>query len=169
MCKTRLTRSSVVTALLDKGYKVKAPTRSVTKQVAFQKALDEKYGQGQAHLVDIGDYTKESAWDVLLEGVQGVVHLATDSSFSAEYDTVVKPVIAMANALLSSASKRPEIKSIVFTSSRISMFAPQNGQDIHANKDTWADYFIDLAKGAAVTDPLAPVYICKLLLSRRRE
>jgi nucleoside-diphosphate-sugar epimerase len=98
---------------------------------------------------------------LIVAGVQGVIHLATDTSFSPKYDVVISTVKAMTTTFLDATAKAPNVKSVVMTSSRIAVFVPIFGEDINATVNDWADDLVDRAQTIKQDDPSAPVIICK--------
>jgi hypothetical protein len=82
-------------------------------------------------------------------------------SFSGDYDKVVNSSRDMTKTFLNAVRKHEGVKSVVLTSSRIAAYNPVYGKDIHVTKNDWTDYFLDLAKGAEVDDPMKPMMICK--------
>jgi nucleoside-diphosphate-sugar epimerase len=167
--------------LLEKGFKVRVATRSVAKQSAFKSAFEAKYGQDHIEFIEIDDFASSKSWDLMLNGepftsilslsarpltmlgVQGVQHLASDVSFSIDYESVMEGTRAMTTTFLTSAQKQESVKSVVLTSSRIAAYNPVHGKDIHVTKNDWTDYFLDLAKNAEVDDPMKPMMTCKFL------
>jgi nucleoside-diphosphate-sugar epimerase len=95
-------------------------------------------------------------------GVHGVQHLASDVSFSSDYEKVVNASRNMTTTFLHAVRKHDSVKSVVLTSSRIAAYNPVYEKDIHVTKTDWTDYFLDLAKDASADDPMAPMMICKL-------
>ena len=94
--------------------------------------------------------------------MQGVIHLASDLSFSPKYEEVVPAVEALTKTFLIAISKAPSVKSVVLTSSRIAAYDPVFGQDLNVTVNDWADYHIDNAKAIKQDDPMAPIAICGL-------
>jgi hypothetical protein len=94
-------------------------------------------------------------------GVHGVQHLASDVSFSSDYEKVVNASRDMTTTFLNAVLEHDSVKSVVLTSSRIAAYNPVYGKDIHATKNDWTDYFLDLAKNAPAEDPMAPMMICE--------
>ena len=93
--------------------------------------------------------------------VQGVVHLATDASFSPKFESVVPTVVQWTESILAAVTRAPQVRSVVLTSSRIAAFAVVYGQDTNASANDWADYFVDMAKAVKADDPMAPVLVCQ--------
>lgn len=108
-------------------------------------------------------------------------HLASDVSFGTDYEGIIQASKDMTTTFLAAANKQKSVKSVVLTSSRIASYNPQYGTDIHATKEDWTDYFVDLARDAALDDPSKPILICTfpsrlmrltsntMLMGRRRE
>ncbi|KAF8201185.1 hypothetical protein K438DRAFT_1582283 [Mycena galopus ATCC 62051] len=157
---TGLIGSAVVDAAINHGYKVRGVTRSVSKGAQFTKHLEDKYGKGSFELVEVKDTSVPGAYDDVLEGVAGILHLATDSSFSPSYDVVVGGVVDSTLGLMKAAAKVPSVKSFVLTSSRIAIFAPDYEQpDISPKLNEWGDHFVTMAKAAADDHPTKSVLV----------
>ncbi|KAF8201182.1 hypothetical protein K438DRAFT_1716897 [Mycena galopus ATCC 62051] len=163
---TGLIGSAVVDAAIARGYKVRGVTRSVLKAAQFAKHLEVKYGKGSFELVEVKDFSVPGAYDKAVNGVAGVLHLAsdlsfiTDSSMSPSYDTVVGGVVDSTLGLMKAAAKVPSVKSFVLTSSRIAIFTPDYEQpDISPKLNEWGDHFVTMAKAAADDHPMKPVLI----------
>ncbi|KAJ7098159.1 hypothetical protein B0H15DRAFT_824375 [Mycena belliarum] len=154
---TGLIGSSVTTLLLEKGFKVRVATRSVSKQQAFRETLQAKYGQDFVEFIEIDDFASAQSWDRMLDDVQGVQHLAQDVSFTTEYEAIISATKAMTTTFLTSAHRHKSVKSVVLTSSRIAVYQPEHGKDIHATKNDWNDHFIELAKNAKSDNPAKPM------------
>ncbi|KAJ6466833.1 hypothetical protein C8R45DRAFT_1219191 [Mycena sanguinolenta] len=149
--------SAVCDAAVAHGFKVRGVTRSLSKADAFVKYLDAKYGEGSIEFVEVKNST---AVDGLLEGVAGILHIATDSSFSTAYEVVVAGVVQSTLALMKAAAKVPSVKSFVLTSSRIAVFAASyEDRDISPKLNQWGDHFITVAKQAPEDDPMKPVFV----------
>lgn len=94
-------------------------------------------------------------------GVDGVIHIATDLSFSSDVESTVQNAIQITLNLLKAASKISSIKAFVLTSSRIAVYNPEYGKDGEYPLSTFADYFYDLGMNAKDDDPLKPVLACE--------
>ncbi|KAK9896796.1 NAD(P)-binding protein [Cystobasidium minutum MCA 4210] len=150
--------SATVEELCKRGYKVRAATRDISKTTLFAEKLNKLYGEGLFEAVAVPDFTIENAYDAHLEGVDGIVHMATDTSFSPDVNKVVQDSIDGALNIMKAASKVPSIKSLVMTSSRIAVYAVQYGVDgEYPLPETFSDYFYDLALNADDADPSKPV------------
>ncbi|KAF8201181.1 hypothetical protein K438DRAFT_1821528 [Mycena galopus ATCC 62051] len=157
---TGLIGSAVVDAAIARGYKVRGVTRSVLKAAQFAQHLEDKYGKGSFELVEVKDFSVPGAYDKALNGVAGVLHLATDSSLSPSYDVVVGGVVDSTLGLMKAAAKVPSVKSFVLTSSRVAIFAVDYEQpDISPKLNEWADHFVTMAKAAAENHPKKAVLV----------
>lgn len=88
-------------------------------------------------------------------------HLASDVSFSNDYEGTIKATKQMTNTFLTAANNEASVRSVVLTSSRIASYQPEAGKDIHATNKDWTDFFFDLAEKAKDDDPNKPVFICE--------
>lgn len=154
----------------------------MTKQRRFQDALEAKYGEESVEFIEIDDFANPESWDLMLKGqsthcrtpvdafvdvedVVGVQHLASDVSFSSDYESVIKGSRDMTSTFLNAVEKHTSVKSVVLTSSRIASYQPVWGQDIHVTNQDWSDFFLDLAKNAKDDDPAKGLLTCKLAFS----
>ncbi|KAF7370337.1 NAD(P)-binding protein [Mycena sanguinolenta] len=157
---TGLIGSAVTDAALRHGFKVRGVTRSISKASAFVKSLEDKYGKGAIELVEVKDLTVPDAFDGILDGVAGVLHLATDGSMSPSYEVVVGSVVQATVGLMKAAAKAPSVKSFILTSSRIAVFAPDYDQpDISPKLDQWADHLVTAAKQTPDDHPMKSVLV----------
>ncbi|KAJ6483992.1 hypothetical protein C8R45DRAFT_1099158 [Mycena sanguinolenta] len=157
---TGLIGSVVTDAALTRGFKVRGVTRSIAKAALFQKSLDDKYGKGNFELVEVKDLAAPYAFDGILEGVAGVLHLATDNSMLPLYDVVVGNVVQATVGLMKAAAKVPSVKSFVLTSSRVAIFKPDYDQpEISPKLDQWGDQFVDAAKQTPDDHPMKAVLV----------
>ncbi|KAJ6483969.1 hypothetical protein C8R45DRAFT_1148106 [Mycena sanguinolenta] len=157
---TGLIGSAVTDAALARGFKVRGVTRSISKAALFQKSLDDKYGKGNFELVEVKDLTAPNAFDGIVEGVAGVLHIASDVSFSISYDDVVGNVVQATVGVMKAAAKVASVKSFVLTSSRIAIFRPDYEQpEISPKLDQWGDHFVDAAKQTPDDHPMKGVLV----------
>lgn len=91
----------------------------------------------------------------------GVVHLATDVSFSADVDKVLDTAINATVGLLQQAAKIPSIQSVVITSSRVAAYTPKYGPDMHISLEDYTDYFTDLARSTPDDAPEKGFLTCR--------
>ncbi|KAJ6483956.1 hypothetical protein C8R45DRAFT_1099127 [Mycena sanguinolenta] len=152
--------SAVTDAALARGFKVRGVTRSISKAALFQKSLDDKYGKGNFELVEVKDLTAPNAFDGILKGVTGILHIASDVSFSISYDDVVGKVVQATVEVMKAAAKVSSVKSFVLTSSRIAIFSPDYEQpEISPKLEQWGDHFVDAAKQTPDDHPMKGVLV----------
>lgn len=94
-------------------------------------------------------------------GVDGVLHIATDVSFSSDVDKVVNSAVEGTLTLMKAANKVPSVKAFVLTSSRIAVYNPTYGKDEEWPLTTFSDYFYDVGKSLKDDDPTKPVLACE--------
>lgn len=150
--------SSIAQELLEAGFIVRGAGRNPSNLTALQAKFERTYGKGTFEAVQIKDYTDSATIEKHMSGVSGVIHTATDTSWGVDFDTVVNGTIDSTLTLMKIAAKFKDVKSFVYTSSRIAAFAPQ-GDRIVATKDTWLDELVPMAKNTPVDDPSKPVYV----------
>lgn len=96
-----------------------------------------------------------------LTGVSGIVHTATDNSMSLDTDKVVSETRKAHLNMMEAAAETPSVVSVVATSTRVTVYAAEYGQDKEYSLDTFADFFLPMAKSASDEDPIKGVYVCK--------
>ncbi|KAF8201171.1 hypothetical protein K438DRAFT_1965692 [Mycena galopus ATCC 62051] len=144
---TGLIGSAVVDAAITYGFKVRGVTRSVSKAAQFVKHLEDKYGKESFEIIEVKDFNVPGAYDEILHGVAGVLHLASDLSMAPSYDVVVGSVVESTVGLMKAAAEVPSVKSFVLTSSRMAIFAPDYEKpDISPKLNEWGDHFVTMAK-----------------------
>ncbi|KAF8169968.1 hypothetical protein K438DRAFT_1941163 [Mycena galopus ATCC 62051] len=151
---------AIVDAAIAHGFKVRGVTRSIPKAAQFAKHLDDKYGNGWFELVEVRDFSALSAYDEALSDVAGILHIATDTTMSTSYDVVVKNAVESTVGIMKAAANVPSIKSVVFASSRITIFAADYEQpDISPKLTEWNDHFVTMAKEAPEDHPMKSILV----------
>jgi len=87
-----------------------------------------------------------------VKGVSGIIHLASILTFSTKVDEVIQPTVKAALNVLTSATKEPLVKSIVFTSSSTAALSPQPNKKIVVTADTWNNETLNHALSDANPD-----------------
>ncbi|GAM33993.1 hypothetical protein TCE0_013f01291 [Talaromyces pinophilus] len=126
--------SNVVDVLLSLGYLVRGTVRE--EKPWLVELFESKYGPGKFETVIVPNLDSEEALLKALDGVSGVVHLATDVSLGADPNVVITKVIAYTEAILKAADKA-SVKRVVLTSSSASAFVTE--------PDTWNDAAVKAA------------------------
>jgi len=117
--------SHIADAILAAGYKVRGTSRSASKGEAITKILQDKYGSSNFELAVVEEMSAEGAFEEAVKGTSGVVHVASNLSFSADPNAVIPEVIAGIKSILNSAKKEPSVKRFVYTSSSTAATNPK--------------------------------------------
>jgi len=153
-----LVGAAVSSELLRAGFKVRASTRSLQKAEPLKKRFDAEFGPGLFELIQIEDFSSPGAYDKVLQGVSGVVHVAGDISFSTNIDHIIKNTIDGIHNILNAASKVPTIKRFVMTSSRIVKYHAARGDNYTVEKAGYFEKAVKLAHELPNEHPDLPVY-----------
>ncbi|KAL2421739.1 NADPH-dependent methylglyoxal reductase GRE2 [Exophiala dermatitidis] len=127
----------VVDNLLEKGYNVRAVARSKQKANAMRQAR-KKY-KSKLDFVFIEDLSQEGAFDGLLDGIDGIIHVASPLNYSVadKEKELIIPAITGVRSILEAASRSPA-KRVVMTSSFgsvLDMTRPLTAEWIYSEKD----------------------------------
>ncbi|KAL4893272.1 NAD dependent epimerase/dehydratase [Aspergillus ambiguus] len=136
--------SHVVDQLLALGFLVRGTIR--TPKPWLDAYFEDRYKKGMFESAIVPSFEDIHAINRILDGVDGVVHLASDLTFGTDPEAVIPWVIQATLNILEAAAKRPSIKRMVLVSSSSAtyMLDPRpNGRTIHA--DTWNEEAVRLA------------------------
>ncbi|KAK3181526.1 hypothetical protein K4F52_007236 [Lecanicillium sp. MT-2017a] len=131
--------SHVVNQLLEAGYLVRGVTRDSTKNAWLKTLFDTKHGSGKFSLHQVADLSQDGALHDALQGVSGVVHAASDMSFSPDPNIVIPSAISSALGVLKASALAPTVKRFVFTSSCAAAASPCPGHYPTITSETWND------------------------------
>jgi len=137
--------SHVAEELIAAGYKVRGTSRSSAKVQYLVDHLNKKFGPGNIEIIEVPDMIKDDAYDAAVVGVSGVVHLASVLTFGTDPKEVVEPSVKGTLNVFKSATKEPEVKSFVYTSSSVACMLPVPGLKIKVTKDTFNDSAVEAA------------------------
>ncbi|KAH8892860.1 NAD(P)-binding protein [Thozetella sp. PMI_491] len=161
--------SGVAKELIKAGYKVRAPVRNAEKGALLSEVLQKQYGADCISTVLVADMVQPGSLDQAVEGCAGIVHVASDASFSADPNLVIPPSVDLATNLLKSAAKTASVKRFVFTSSQAvlpSLTEPGviNGKSWNPNADgivsyAWAEPHTE--------DKAAAIYVASKISAER--
>lgn len=70
-------------------------------------------------------------------GCDGVIHLATDVSFSPDSNEVVSKTVKAMKSILEAAAKTSSVKQFVYTSSSIAAVHPTPNERFHVDSSSW--------------------------------
>lgn len=142
--------SHVALHCLEQGYRVRGTTRDESKAKWLYDLFDPKFGKGKFETFVVPDMVQDGAFDEAVKGVSGIIHLASIMTFSDKPDEVIPPTVKGALNILTSATKEPGIKSVVYTSSSTAALLPHPNEVIKVTKDTWDE---EAVKGAYEPNP----------------
>ncbi|QIX01489.1 hypothetical protein AMS68_007006 [Peltaster fructicola] len=135
----------VAAELLKLGYSIRGTARDQAKADLAVKGL-KKYGSHVEGVV-LSDHTSENAYHSVLNGIDGVVHVASDVSFGVDPNVVVTGTVNAMNSILTAAAKESTVKRFVYTSSVIAA-AHQGGEVLEKrviNDQSWNTNDVELA------------------------
>ncbi|BCR89251.1 uncharacterized protein ACHE_50449A [Aspergillus chevalieri] len=136
--------SHVVNELLSLGYVVRGTVRS--PKPWLNEYFEQRYGRNVFETAIMTSFEDRDAIGHVLDGVDGVAHLASDLTFGTDPKAVIPWVVQASLNILEAAAKRPSIKRVVLASSSSAtyMLSPDpNGRQIH--KDTWNETAVKAA------------------------
>ncbi|KAI0777493.1 NAD-P-binding protein [Trametes elegans] len=110
--------------LLERSFSVRGTVRSERKG-AYLKELFKSFGD-KLEIVVVEDITKPDAFDAALDGVDGVLHVASPVDLAADdpNDLIVPAVKGAENVLQSVMKHRDTVKRVVITSSCTAVMTP---------------------------------------------
>ncbi|KOC11483.1 cinnamoyl-CoA reductase [Aspergillus flavus AF70] len=138
--------SHVVQQLLSLGYVVRGTVRS--QKPWLDAHFRSKYGPNSFESVVIPDLSDYDTLSKAMRDVSGVIHVASDVSFSPNADEVIPKVVSATETVLEAAARQPEgsIKRVVLTSSASAAALPQPGvEGIVITEDTWNEATVKAA------------------------
>lgn len=129
--------------LLDRGYRVRGTVRSVAKYDWMPSYFGPNFS-----LTEISDFANDHAFDEAVKGVDGVIHMAADVSFTHDPVVIEKAVKGVTN-LMEAASKEPSVKRIVLTSAKAACANELPGVEYKITTETWNDEALEEVKKPA--------------------
>ncbi|GAA5933582.1 uncharacterized protein JCM15063_001354 [Sporobolomyces koalae] len=155
-----LVASHTVEKLLALGYKVRGTTRTASKLDNLKRKWDEKY-PGQFEVAEIKDIMRDGAYDQAIQGVAGFAHVASNVSFSTNYDEVVNDAVNSTLVALRAAHATPSVKRFVLTSSVVAVVIPeaQTEKGVRVGPEDYNHKTIELAKSVPDDDPKKGAYV----------
>ena len=113
--------SWVTHEFVKQGYRVRASVRSQEKFNLLSSVISKEFGAGKVEASIVTDFASPDGYAEAIKGVDAVVHVATDTSFSSDPDVVVKNAVESTKGLLNLARKEPSVKRVVLTSSSVAL------------------------------------------------
>ncbi|KAK4891091.1 hypothetical protein LTR27_010298 [Elasticomyces elasticus] len=141
----------VVDRLLTYGFRVRGKqtdgctVRDTTKNAWIKDHFQQKYGADKFELVEAKDLGVEGALDDAVKGCDGVMHVASDLSFSPDPNIVVNNAVNFTTVALNSAAKEASVKRFVLTSSSAAAVPGTLNEPYDLTQDSWATQQIKAA------------------------
>jgi len=129
--------SHVADQLIKSGYKVRGTVRAQDKAAWLYELFANIYGGGQFEAVEVSDMAADGAFDIAVQGVEGVVHVASVMVSNDKAEDVILPTVKGTLNMLTSASQEPGVRSVVCTSSSCAALFPKPNEKIVVTKDSW--------------------------------
>ncbi|KAH8695618.1 cinnamoyl-CoA reductase [Talaromyces proteolyticus] len=142
--------SHVVNCLLELGFAVRGTVRQPKPWLNdfFQK----KFGPETFETVIVPNFDDVNLLIRSLEGISGVVHVASDMTFSTDPNLVIPWVVRATQNILEAASQQP-VKRVVLTSSSTAALVPEANLEIRVDEiDTWNEASLRAAWQQDTTD-----------------
>lgn len=155
--------SNIVREALELGYHVRGTAR--TEEKAAKSRVEQGFHPNYTTAIvsDFGTPGGSSEIDSAVKGVDSVIHVASDTTFSDDADKVISIVVHGTNNFLKAAAKEPKVKRFTLTSSSTAALLPKpNVEGIVATVDTWDDEAVDAArnkKGQSVGSVTYPIVV----------
>ncbi|KAF2015574.1 aldehyde reductase [Aaosphaeria arxii CBS 175.79] len=128
--------SHVADQVLAAGYQVRGTTRDSQRSSWVEDFFTQKYGADKFELVSIPDMTASNAFDEVVKGAAGFIHVAHDMTGSRDPSIAISLSVNMAlNAVKSSNSAG--LKRFVYTSSSFAVTQPKPNVDYIVNETTF--------------------------------
>lgn len=137
--------SNIVREALDLGYQVRGTARTSEK---CEKTVAEHNKHPSYSTAVVSDFSYASGEiDAAVKGVDSIIHVASDTSFSEDADKVVSGVVAGTENFLRAAAKEPKVKRFTLTSSAVAAVLPKPGvEGVVVTAETWDDEAVEAAK-----------------------
>ncbi|KAL7937558.1 NAD dependent epimerase/dehydratase [Trichoderma chlorosporum] len=130
--------SNIIDSLLQLGFRVRGTVRS--KKPWLDDLFHSKYEPSLYESAIVPSLEDEKALDTVMEGVQGVVHVATDVSLSSNAAQVIGNAVKFTEVILNVANRHPSVKRFVLTSSSSAAFSSIPGvPGVRVDENSWND------------------------------
>ncbi|KAH8177172.1 NAD(P)H-binding domain-containing protein [Sarocladium implicatum] len=144
--------SQATKQLLERGFRVRGTVRNLHSASWLISAFHQAAGSGRFELAMVPDYGKDGAFDEVMKGVSGILHIATSpldkegGGFEEDPDVAIPGAIKDVNIIFEAAMREPSVKSFVFTGSIAGATLPAKGNDTRVDHDTYNEQAIQLAR-----------------------
>ncbi|PFH62484.1 hypothetical protein XA68_13386 [Ophiocordyceps unilateralis] len=137
--------SHVAEQLLEHGFRVRGTVRDAYKAEYMRAIFDEKYGKDAFEVRTVEDMATSGAFDDVMKGCTGVMHVASDLTLNPDPHKVIPMVVSGVQNVLAAAAREPSVKRFVFTSSSAAATPPISNKRFHVDAETWNDEEIEVA------------------------
>ncbi|KAK8034718.1 aldehyde reductase II [Apiospora rasikravindrae] len=149
--------SATAKEALQWGFRIRGITRDPSKLLELKAKFDNDFGEGKFEVCRVEDMTNPESYAPHLQGVSGVLHIASDASFRPAPREIIDGTVAATVGLLREAAKVPSVKAFTLTSSRVAAFnPPAAGDHLEVTSDTFLDDAAEKALATPATDPELP-------------
>lgn len=174
--------SHIAEVALEHGLSVRLASRSQSKIQPLVDALSSKYSSARVSVAIVEDFAADGAYDDAVSSskngpdghghgqVTGIVHAASDVTFSDDYDSVVGSSLKGYESVLAAAKKAPQIKRVIFTSSSVALGLPNVNNPSspqHLTPSSWNDAAVTAAQDASKRNAFL-VYAASKVITERR-
>jgi len=137
--------SHIISQALTLGYTVRGTARTASKAETTKSTHNN---HPRYSTVVVSDFSHVSPdLDSAIKGVDAVIHVASDTSFSNDPHKVIGGVVASVNNVLATAAREPKVKRFVLTSSSTAAVLPRPGVEMTVTVDSWDDGAVEAAWG----------------------
>ncbi|CAH0044591.1 unnamed protein product [Clonostachys solani] len=142
--------SHIIDLLLQLGFRVRGTIRA--KKPWLDDLFQQKYGPSSFESVVIPSLEEEGPIDAAMQGVSGVVHVASDVSFELDPAAVIGRAVKFIETILAVVKRHDSVKRFVLTSSSSAVIIPKSNQvGVRVDEKTWNDEAVK-----AAWDPQTP-------------
>ncbi|KAK7224857.1 hypothetical protein V2G26_012860 [Clonostachys chloroleuca] len=142
--------SHIIDLLLQLGFRVRGTIRA--KKPWLDELFQQKYGPNSFESVVIPSLEEEGPIDAAMQGVSGVVHVASDVSFGLDPAAVIGRAVKFIETILAVVKRHGSVKRFVLTSSSSAVIIPKSNQaGVRVDERTWNDEAVK-----AAWDPQTP-------------
>ncbi|KAI1136072.1 NAD(P)-binding protein [Hypoxylon sp. FL0543] len=134
----------VADKFLQRGYLVRGTVRSASRDQWLKEHFDKKYGPGKFEMVVISDMVASGAFDEVVKGASGFVHVASPLLISTDPNVTVPIAVGGTLRCLESSAKEPGIKRVVVTSSSGACASSRRSQTL-IDSSTWNEAAVEAA------------------------
>ncbi|KAK5082037.1 hypothetical protein LTR05_007179 [Lithohypha guttulata] len=134
--------SHIVNEALLLGYSVRGTARTQEKATKTHKTFQDNPRYSTVIVSDFGHASQEV--DNAVKGVNAIVHVAADMTFSGKPESI-QGVVRGTELLLQAAAKEESVRRFVLTSSSTAALLPLPNTEFTVTGDTWNDIAVETA------------------------